>query len=137
VPLSEHEQRLFEEIERSLADDPKFASAVRANDPRHHARRKLIIAGVILLVGLGVLITGAVLAQIAVAVIGFVIMLGGPALALQPRRRFGRTTRLRVVGSDHPSRRQRRPRRRTRTTRAGNFIDRLEDRWHNRPEGHR
>ncbi|HEX5594502.1 MAG TPA: DUF3040 domain-containing protein, partial [Micromonosporaceae bacterium] len=28
MPLSEHEQRLFEQIERSLAEDPKFASAV-------------------------------------------------------------------------------------------------------------
>lgn len=134
MPLSEHEQRLFEEIERSLADDPKFASAVRANDPRHHARRKLIIAGVILLVGLAVLIVGAIMAQIAVAVIGFVIMLGGPALALQPRRRLGRAARLRVVGSDSPPRRRSR---RIRTTRGSRLLDRLEDRWHNRPEGHR
>ncbi|HEX7745921.1 MAG TPA: DUF3040 domain-containing protein, partial [Micromonosporaceae bacterium] len=40
MPLSEHEQRLFEQIERSLAEDPKFASAVRASDPRFHARRR-------------------------------------------------------------------------------------------------
>ena len=38
MPLSEHEQRLFEQIERSLAEDPKFASAVRSTDPRFHAR---------------------------------------------------------------------------------------------------
>ena len=42
VPLSEHEQRLFDQIERSLAEDPKFASAVRASDPRFHARRRLL-----------------------------------------------------------------------------------------------
>jgi len=129
VPLSEHEQRLFEEIERSLADDPKFASAVRAHDPRYHARRKLIIAGAILLVGLGVLITGAVLAQIAVGVIGFVIMLGGPAIALQPRRRFGRGAKLRAVGSDGKVSR----RARKRGSRIG-LIDRLEERWRNRQD---
>jgi hypothetical protein len=39
---SEHEQRLFEQIERSLAEDPKFASAVRASDPRFHARRRRV-----------------------------------------------------------------------------------------------
>ena len=33
MPLSEHEQRLFEQIERSLAEDTKFASAVRSTDP--------------------------------------------------------------------------------------------------------
>ena len=44
MPLSEHEQRLFEQIERSLAEDPKFASAVRSTDPRFHARRRIVLA---------------------------------------------------------------------------------------------
>jgi predicted lipid-binding transport protein (Tim44 family) len=136
VPLSEHEQRLFEEIERSLADDPKFASAVRANDPRHHARRRLVIAGIILVVGLGVLVAGAMLHSTLLGVIGFVIMLAGPAFALQSRRRTsGRRGRghLRVVGGS-----SRRPRRSTTSLRrGGSWLDRLEDRWRNRPEGHR
>jgi hypothetical protein len=136
VPLSEHEQRLFEEIEQSLADDPKFASAVRANDPRHHARRKLLIAAVILVVGLGVLVAGAMRHSTVLGVIGFVIMLGGPAFALQSRRRVGsgrsrpRGPRLRVVGGSSGRTRGARPRR-------GSFIDRLEDRWRRRPEGDR
>jgi predicted lipid-binding transport protein (Tim44 family) len=136
VPLSEHEQRLFEEIERSLADDPKFASAVRANDPRHHARRRLVIAGVILVVGLGVLVAGAMLHSTLLGVIGFVIMLAGPAFALQSRRRTGSRRgrgHLRVVGGS-----SRRPRRSTTSLRrGGSWLDRLEDRWRNRPEGHR
>jgi len=134
VPLSEHEQRLFEEIERSLADDPKFASAVRASDPRHHARRRLVIAGVILVVGLGVLVAGAMLHSTLLGVLGFVIMLAGPAFALQARRRTGRPRRkLRVVGGSTT----RRPRRSTSVRRGGSWLDRLEDRWRNRPEGHR
>ena len=47
MPLSEHEQRLFDQIERSLAEDPKFASAVRASDPRFHTRRRLLVAGAV------------------------------------------------------------------------------------------
>lgn len=135
MPLSEHEQRLFEEIERSLADDPKFASAVRANDPRHHARRRLVIAGIILVVGLGVLVAGAMLHSTPLGVIGFVIMLAGPAFALQSRRRTGSSRRghLRVVGGS-----SRRPRRSTASIRrGGSWLDRLEDRWRNRPEGRR
>lgn len=132
MPLSEHEQRLFEEIEKSLADDPKFASAVRANDPRHHARRRLLIAAVILVVGLGVLVAGAMRHSTVLGVIGFVIMLGGPAFALQSRRR--RSPRLRVVG-ETKARRPRRPRYGRRG--GGSIVDRLEDRWRNRPEGHR
>ena len=34
VPLSEHEQRQLDQIEQALyAEDPKFAQAVRAQDP--------------------------------------------------------------------------------------------------------
>ena len=42
VPLSEHEQRLLEQIERALVDDdPKFASTVRTGDRRQKARRSM------------------------------------------------------------------------------------------------
>ena len=58
MPLSEHEQRLFEQIERSLAEDPKFASAVRSTDPRFHARRRIILAAIAVVLGLAVLVFG-------------------------------------------------------------------------------
>ena len=46
VPLSEHEQRLLEQIERALVDDdPKFASSVRTGDRRLKARRRLQLGG--------------------------------------------------------------------------------------------
>ncbi|GAB3862011.1 hypothetical protein GCM10029963_67480 [Micromonospora andamanensis] len=61
MPLSEHEQRLFEQIERSLAEDPKFASAVRASDPRFHARRRLLVAAGVIIAGLALLVYGAVI----------------------------------------------------------------------------
>ena len=45
VPLSEHEQRQLERIERALrADDPRFADAVQATDPRVHYKRRVIAA---------------------------------------------------------------------------------------------
>ena len=61
VPLSEHEQRLLEQIERALVDDdPKFASSVRTGDRRLKARRKLQIGAVLVVVGMAVLVGGAV-----------------------------------------------------------------------------
>jgi hypothetical protein len=61
VPLSEHEQRLLEQIERALVDDdPKFASTVRSGDRRLKARRKLQLGIVLVVVGLAVLVGGAV-----------------------------------------------------------------------------
>jgi len=125
VPLSEHEQRLFEQIERSLAEDPKFASAVRSTDPRFHARRRIILAAVAVLLGLGVLIFGVAGKNPPLGVAGFVVMLGAAALGIQAYRR-GRHPELRVV--DGTATRRTGPRR-------GSIIDRLEERWRQRPEG--
>ena len=126
MPLSEHEQRLFDQIERSLAEDPKFASAVRSTDPRFHAKRRVILAAVAVVVGLAVLIFGVAGKNIPLGVGGFVVMLGAAALGLQAFRR-GRHPELRVAGGTTS-----RP-----AGRRGSFIDRLEDRWRNRPEGER
>ena len=127
MPLSEHEQRLFEQIERSLAEDPKFASAVRANDPRFHARRRLLIAAFVIIVGLALVVYGTVSKTTALGVAGFVVMLGAAAFALQSHRR-SQSPDLHVVGGTTS--------RRTRARRVS-LIDRLEERWRQRPEGHR
>jgi hypothetical protein len=81
VPLSEHEQRLLEQIERALVDDdPKFASSVRSGDRRLKARRKLQIGALLLLVGLAVMLGGVVAQSILVGILGSLVMFGGGAL---------------------------------------------------------
>jgi hypothetical protein len=129
VPLSEHEQRLFDQIERSLAEDPKFASAVRANDPRFHARRRILFAAFVIVAGLALVVYGTVSRVTWLGVAGFVVMLGAAAFGMQSRRR-GQTTDLHAVGGTAT--------RRTRqAARKGGILDRLEERWRQRPEGHR
>jgi F0F1-type ATP synthase assembly protein I len=82
VPLSEHEQRLLEQIERALVDDdPKFASSVRTGDRRLKARRKLQLGALLVVVGLGLLI-GGVAQWIPLGVVGFLVMFAGAALAV-------------------------------------------------------
>ncbi|WP_409332041.1 DUF3040 domain-containing protein [Trujillonella humicola] len=82
MPLSEHEQRLLEQIERALVDDdPKFASSVRTGDRRLKARRKLQLGAVLVLVGLGLLI-GGVAQWVVLGFLGFVVMFGGAALVV-------------------------------------------------------
>jgi hypothetical protein len=125
VPLSEHEQRLFEQIERSLAEDPKFASAVRATDPRFHARRRLIVAAVLVAAGLALVVFG-VSKGVALSVAGFVVMLGAAAFALSSLRR-AHGAELRSVGGTAS-----RP-----TRRRSSVIDWLEKRWRRRPEDNR
>src|SRR3954468_19033443 len=83
VPLSEHEQRLLEQIERALVDDdPKFASSVRTGDRRQKARRKLQLGVLCVVVGLAVLTGGAVAHSVVLGVIGFLVMFGGAALGV-------------------------------------------------------
>ncbi len=84
MPLSEHEQRLLEQIERALVDDdPKFASSVRSGDRRLKARRKLQIGGLLFLGGLALLIGGGAVAQsVLLGVLGFLVMFAGGALVV-------------------------------------------------------
>lgn len=83
MPLSEHEQRLLEQIERALVDDdPKFASSVRTGDRRLKARRALQIGALMVVVGLAVLVGGAVAESVPLGVLGFLIMFGGAVLGV-------------------------------------------------------
>ncbi|MER7277365.1 DUF3040 domain-containing protein [Dactylosporangium sp. NPDC000244] len=125
MPLSEHEQRLFDQIERSLAEDPKFASAVRATDPRFHAKRRMIAAGILLLAGMALLVYGVAISIPLLGVGGFLVMLCALAFGVQAYRR-GQSTDLHAVGGTAT--------RRTRQRRGG-LVDRLEERWRRRPEG--
>jgi len=129
VPLSEHEQRLLEQIERQLlAEDPKFASTVRSTDPRHHARRRKVLAVVLLLAGVALLLVGVVTditpgGVPVVGVTGFLVMFGAAVLGLQSFRRSSAPEPLRAVGRDGQP--KDRPRK-------ASFVDRLEDRWRRR-----
>ncbi|MCZ2824818.1 MULTISPECIES: DUF3040 domain-containing protein [unclassified Modestobacter] len=83
VPLSEHEQRLLEQIERALVDDdPKFASTVRTGDRRQKARRKLQLGAVLVVVGLAVVVGGVALPNVVVGVLGFLVAFGGAVLGV-------------------------------------------------------
>jgi hypothetical protein len=124
VPLSEHEQRLFEQIERSLSEDPKFASAVRQSDPKFHARRRLILAGVGIVAGLALLVYGTINNPI-LGVLGFVVMLAAAAFGMMSQRRAANAAakgQLRSVGGSASRR----------TRRGMGIIDRLEARWRDR-----
>ncbi|WP_027346195.1 DUF3040 domain-containing protein [Hamadaea tsunoensis] len=129
MPLSEHEQRLFEQIERSLAEDPKFASAVRSTDPRFHARRRMIVAGVVVLAGLALVVYAAVDSNTFIGVAGFLVMLLAAAFGIQSQRK-AHVSELRSVGGT-ASRRTRGGGGGT----SGGLLARLEERWRNRPEG--
>jgi VIT1/CCC1 family predicted Fe2+/Mn2+ transporter len=89
MPLSEHEQRLLEQIERALiAEDPKFASTVRAGRLRRPTRRRRLQGLVLFVLGLVMLVVGVAVRSIwlanvpVVSVVGFLVMLTGAVLAV-------------------------------------------------------
>lgn len=82
MPLSEHEQRILDEIERRLAaEDPKFARSATLATPRGHAIKRIKRASFLFLVGLGLLL-GGLLAGLSNTVYLFGFGLGGFAVML-------------------------------------------------------
>ncbi len=87
MPLSEEELRLLEQMERALSEeDPKFASTLRGTTLRQAARRRAILAGVVFVVGVAVMMGGAVSGYWPIGVVGFVVMLGSATLLLSSVR---------------------------------------------------
>jgi predicted lipid-binding transport protein (Tim44 family) len=132
VPLSEHEQRLLEQMERALyAEDPKFASSLRGKDPRSNFRRRVLLAGLGFVVGIVLLMTGLVAQIVLVSVLGFLLMLASAFFAVTSYRAVTAAAQLGVVD---PSgvRRAPHPAAGRKARGHGGFMARVEERWNRR-----
>ncbi len=91
MPLSEHEQRLLDEMERQLyQNDADFVSAV--DRPRRRRTYRTVLLGVLLLVvGIGVLVVGVISKFSIVGIVGFVLMFAGVVVALTPKPKSSQT----------------------------------------------
>lgn len=127
MPLSDHEQRLLEQIERALyADDPKFASAVQRTDLRSHYRRRVARSIGGLVIGMLVML-GCVVAQHPyLAVVGFVIMLVAGLRGLSAFKRL--SGRAPVTGPAPPAAKN------AKAPRRSGLRERAEERWRRRWE---
>ena len=91
MPLSEHEQRLLDQIERQLyAEDPKFASTVRSHDLRSHLVRRVKKFSALLVVGLAGLLAGTILSNLVLGVAGFLVMLAAGLVIARSLQRLSR-----------------------------------------------
>ena len=123
MPLSEHEQRLLEQMERALyAEDPKFASSLRSAGPRPGSRRKAAVGVLTALVGFGLLITGAATSIVVLGVVGFLAMLLGTFLVVTTMR-----ARPEAETAAKPGKPAKAPK--------TGFMDRVEERFRQRREG--
>jgi hypothetical protein len=90
MPLSEHEQRLLDQIERALyAEDPKFVSTVRGGRLRKPTRRRRLHGIAVFALGVVLLVLGLAVRALWIAdnfpvlsVIGFLVMLTGAVMAV-------------------------------------------------------
>ncbi|MBC9729732.1 DUF3040 domain-containing protein [Streptomyces sp. TRM68367] len=124
MPLSEHEQRMLEQMERALyAEDPKFATALEGSGLRTYTRRRVYQAVAGFLVGIALLMAGMVAKQVWLSVVGFLVMLGCAVLAVTGWRKAPKPGEQ-SAGAAPQARRQGRQRR--------SMMDRIEQRWQRR-----
>ena len=124
MPLSEHEQRQLEQIERALySEDPKFAHAVRATDPQVHYKRRLVKAALGFVLGVCLLMAGVITKLVPISVVGFLIMLGCCVWGLTSWKRISGAEPAPAKGGGSQ-----------RAKKAG-FMERMEARWRRRREG--
>jgi hypothetical protein len=129
VPLSEEEQRQFEQLERALAaEDPKFVSAMRGTNVRVYYKRRAVLASVGFILGIAVLMTGAILPNTIVGVIGFVVMVACLYVAALSMRRISNSSDSSDNVTPLPPPRKSK----TRHESSGGFMERMEDRWRRR-----
>ncbi|MFI9429421.1 MULTISPECIES: DUF3040 domain-containing protein [Streptosporangium] len=130
MPLSDHEQRLLDQIEQALyAEDPKWANTVRISDPRSHYKRRLVKASIGFLLGIVLLMVGVVIINIPLGVGGFVVMLAACLWGLSSWKRMNGFSEAAAAA---------RPGQPGKTGRRGgprqSFMERMEERWRRRSD---
>ena len=138
MPLSEHEQRMLEQIESALyAEDPKFASTVRGGRLRSASGRRRLQSAALFVLGLVLLIAGIALPVKPggfpiISLLGFIVMFGAGVLLL-----LGGSAAKGARGSGDapsgPGGTHGRPAK-SKQRKTGSFSTRMEDRFRRRCE---
>lgn len=121
MPLSEHEQRLLDQLEQQLhAEDPKFANTLSSAPTRSMSTRNIVIGVLVVITGLLVLLGGVMSQLIIVGILGFLVMGGGvylatlrPKLGAQPNDKTAQGTK-------------------SATKQKSGFMNGLEEKWEER-----
>lgn len=130
MPLSEHEQQMLEQLEHALAsEDPRFASHMRGSPGSPLRRRRLIVGGVGVILGIAVVFIG-VLTTMWVGAVGFALMVAAVAYALSPVTPKPELRAIGVDGQPQPPKGRKGRKRRSGDSRS--FMKRLDERWERR-----
>jgi hypothetical protein len=128
MPLSEQEQRLLEEMERSLYhNDADFVATVSGR--RSRPNYTMVVVGVLVIVlGIAALAAGVITKLAIIGILGFAIMIVGALLIFSPRG---------TVEDASPTSAPRAPGRGggARPASSSSFMDRINERWEKRQGG--
>jgi hypothetical protein len=128
MPLSDHEQRMLDQIESELStEDPKFASSVRGGSLRAPSARRRLQGAALFVIGVAMLVSGVAFKATMIgnfpilSVFGFVGMFGGVVLAITGPRMGGGRDKSGSAPRQRPAKHSR-----------GSFTGRMEDRFRRR-----
>lgn len=130
MPLSEHEQRLLEQMERALyAEDPKFATSLRSASGSRASRGRAALGVLGVIIGLGIVVAGVATTLIPLGIVGFLVMLVGAVIAYSA---FTAPAAATAEGAEtaEGAAQPRAPRQ----PKSGGFMNRMEDRWRRRTD---
>lgn len=140
MPLSEHEQRVLEQMEKALyAEDPRLASQLKRTSSARTAtgldRRRLALGVLVALAGLTLVVLAVMSQMLWLGAVGFLAMVFGGYWAATPARRGtnlgvvgkdGTVTRSQGAKPDKQNKQKQRP--------GGSFMERMEQQWDKRKE---
>ncbi|MBP2458587.1 hypothetical protein ABID70_001147 [Clavibacter michiganensis] len=128
MPLSEQEQRLLEEMERSLYhNDADFVATVSGR--RSRPNYTMVVVGVLVIVlGIAALAAGVITKLAVIGILGFAVMIVGALLIFSPRDA--------AAGASSPTA-PRAPGRGggKRPASSSSFMDKINERWEKRQGG--
>lgn len=132
MPLSDHEQRMLDQIESALyAEDPKFASSVRGGSLRAPSARRRLQGVALFVIGLAMLVAGVAFKATMIgsfpilSVFGFVVMFGGVVFAITGPRKGAVPDGAKSAAPGTPKQRRAKGA-------GGSFTSRMEDRFRRR-----
>ncbi len=135
MPLSEHEQRLLEQMERALhQEDPKLATTMRQGSDRTINGRQVLLGSIGVVIGLAGLLGGVMTNLVVLGAVGFLFMLGGTlfigAAFREPSKPVSADSAADGGGVSASSK----PKSQSKAKGSSGFMSKVEDRWRKRRE---
>lgn len=133
MPLSDHEQRLLEQMERALyQEDPKFATSLRHGRSGATDKRRLFSGVGMIVAGLVVVLVGVSTGLIPVGVLGFAVMVFGAWFTYTGLSSGGEQAK--GEGGTAPKAASKPKTPPAAGGSSSGFMDKLEERWRKRRE---